>query len=111
MAVYFASKAYVNSFSAALSAEVAGTGVTVTCLAPGVVRTAFFDRCLVGQTRLFKLAPRSNSPATAEAGWRGFKACKRLVIPRWIDRLITTICVAVPDGVLLRFIARFQRLR
>ena len=111
MALYFASKAYVNSFSAALSAEVAGTGVTVTCLAPGVVRTAFFERCLVGQTRLFKLAPRSDAPATAEAGWRGFKAGKRLVIPRWIDRVITTICVVVPDSVLLRFIARFQRLR
>jgi short-subunit dehydrogenase len=111
MAVYFASKAYVNSFSAALSAEVAGTGVTVTCLAPGVVRTAFFDRCKVGKTRLFKLAPRSNAPATAAAAWRGFKAGKRLVIPRWIDRAITAICVAVPDSMLLRFIARFQRLR
>jgi short-subunit dehydrogenase len=111
MAVYFASKAYVNSFSAALSAEVAGTGVTVTCLAPGVVRTAFFERCSVGQTRLFKLAPRSDAPATAEAGWRGFKAGRRLVIPRWFNRVITTICVVVPDSLLLRFIARFQRLR
>jgi short-subunit dehydrogenase len=76
-----------------------------------VVRTAFFDRCLVGQTRLFKLAPRSDAPATAEAGWRGFKAGKRLVIPRWINRVITTICVIVPESVLLRIIARFQRLR
>ncbi len=63
MAVYFASKSYVNSFSAALASEVTGTGVTVTCLVPGVVRTAFFDRCSVGQTRLMKLMPRSESHA------------------------------------------------
>jgi short-subunit dehydrogenase len=39
----------MNSFSAALAAEVEGGGVTVTCLAR-VVRTAFFERCSVGQT-------------------------------------------------------------
>jgi short-subunit dehydrogenase len=44
MAVYHASKAYVQSFSAALAAEVADTGVTVTCLSPGVVRTPLVDR-------------------------------------------------------------------
>jgi short-subunit dehydrogenase len=57
MSTYFASKAYVNSFTAALAAEVSGTGVTVTCLSPGFVRTAFFERCARGQTRLFKIAP------------------------------------------------------
>ncbi len=40
MAAYFASKAYVKSFTTALSAEVAGSGVTITCLNPGVVRTS-----------------------------------------------------------------------
>ena len=49
MAVYYASKAYVNSFSAALALEVAGSGVTVTCLTPGVVRTPFFRAARSGK--------------------------------------------------------------
>ena len=111
MAAYYASKAYVNSFSAALAAEVAGSGVTVTCLAPGVVRTAFFERCSVGQSRLMKLMPRSNSPAIAAAGWRGFKAGRRLVIPRWIDRFSVAVCILLPQSLLTRFVAWMQQPR
>jgi uncharacterized protein len=110
MSTYYASKAYVRSFTAALAAETAGTGVTVTCLAPGVVRTAFFDRSSIGQTRLFKMAPRSNAPETAAAGWRAFKAGKRLVIPRLVDRVIVTVSNFLPDAIQLRFVSRFQRL-
>ena len=62
MSTYYASKAFVNSFSAALSAETAGTGVTVTCLAPGVVRTAFFERC-GGRTK-----PADEADAAVERG-------------------------------------------
>ena len=111
MAAYYASKAYVNSFSAALAAEVAGSGVTVTCLAPGVVRTAFFERCSVGQSRLMKLMPRSNSRDVAEVGWRGFKAGKRLVIPRLIDRISVAISVLLPQSLLTRFVGWLQRPR
>jgi short-subunit dehydrogenase len=111
MAAYYASKAYVNSFSAALAAEVAGSGVTVTCLTPGVVRTAFFERCAVGQSRLMKLMPRSNSPDVAEVGWHGFKAGKRLVIPRLIDRISVAISLLLPQSLLTRFVGWLQRPR
>jgi short-subunit dehydrogenase len=111
MALYFASKAYVRSFSAALAAELAGSGVTVTCLAPGVVRTAFFERCAVGHTRLFKIAPRSNADATAAAGWRGFRAGKRVVIPRLVNRMIASLCIVLPDRALARLIFALQRPR
>jgi uncharacterized protein len=109
MAVYYASKAYVNSFSAALASEVAGTGVTVTCLAPGVVRTAFFARCSVGQTRMMKLMPRSNVADTAEAGWRAFRAGKHLVIPRLGDRIIMGFVKLLPHSVLVRLVSALQR--
>lgn len=111
MASYFASKAFVRSFTAALAVEVAGTSVTVTCLVPGVVRTPFFDHCLVDQTRLFKIAPRGNAAEIAAAGWRGFKAGKRVVIPRLVDRLIATFCTLIPDRALLRLISALQRPR
>src|SRR6266481_4028548 len=96
MAVYHASKAYVQSFSAALAAEVADTGVTVTCLSPGVVRTPLVDRLPLARTRLVKLAPRSNARDTARAGWRGFRAGKSLVIPRMVDRVLATIFFLLP---------------
>jgi uncharacterized protein len=109
MSTYYASKAYVRSFTAALAAEAAGTGVTVTCLAPGVVRTAFFERSGIGQTRLFKMAPRSNAPDIAETAWRAFKAGKRLVIPRLVDRVIVTVCNFLPDAIVLRIVSAYQR--
>ncbi len=109
MALYYASKAYVNSFSAALATELAGSGVTVTCLAPGVVRTPFFERATVGKTRLFKLAPRANVADVAAAGWRGFKSGKRLVIPRVMDRIIAGASSLMPSGALLWLVARLQR--
>lgn len=96
MAVYHASKAYVQSFSAALAAECAGTGVTITCLSPGVVRTPLVDRLPLARTRLVKLTPRSNARDTASAGWRGFRAGKRLVIPRMIDRVIAASFSLLP---------------
>jgi short-subunit dehydrogenase len=110
MAAYFASKAYVKSFSLALAAEVAGTGVTVTCFNPGVVRTPFFQRCNVN-TRLFKIVPRANADDTAEAGWRAFKAGKRLIVPRFMNRVIAGFCSIVPDSLLLRLVFALQRMR
>ena len=71
VALYSASKAYVRSFTAALGAELAGTGVTVTCLAPGIVRTALFMRTPLGQTRLNKILPRADAAEGRRDGLAG----------------------------------------
>jgi short-subunit dehydrogenase len=54
MAVYFASKSYVLSFSEALSAELEGTNVTVTALCPGPTKTNFIRRASLGESPLFQ---------------------------------------------------------
>jgi hypothetical protein len=111
MAVYYASKAYVRSFTAALAEELAGSGVTVTCLSPGVVRTGLFNRVTIGQTRLFKLMPRANATETAEAGWRAFRAGKRLVIPGLTNQIILRTCLLLPAAVVFRLVSALQRER
>ena len=57
MAVYYASKAYVLSFSEALSNELQGTGVTVTTLCPGPTQTGFEKAASLQESGLFKTMP------------------------------------------------------
>jgi uncharacterized protein len=102
MAVYYATKAYVRSFSQSLAMEVHGSGVTVTCLTPGFVRTAFFDRCKVGDTSVSKLFPRMNADRVAQAGWQAFRARRRTCIPGWENRVIAQLLRLTPEFVLLR---------
>lgn len=109
MAVYYASKAYVRSFSAALAAEVADSGVTVTCLCPGVVRTPLLENSPASRTRLYKLMPRTSARKAAEAGWHGFRAGKRVVIPRLTDRFIAWLAALLPHGLSARIVAVLQR--
>jgi hypothetical protein len=59
MAVYYATKAYVLSFSEAIANELRNTGVTVTCFCPGATHTDFAQRAGVANSRLFKLGAMS----------------------------------------------------
>jgi short-subunit dehydrogenase len=87
MAVYYASKAYVLSFSEALSHELAGTGVTVTCLCPGPTRSEFQKTAGIGHVKLFTYAAMKAAPV-AEAGYRGLMRGKRLVIPGLLNKIM-----------------------
>lgn len=88
MALYYATKAYVRSFSDALHAEVAGTGVTVTGVNPGPVRTDFFGRSNAHVSHMSKLVSRLDASYVAQAGWRAFKAGRREVIPGLTHRIL-----------------------
>ena len=79
MAGYYASKAYVNSFSEALAEELRGTGVTVSCLCPGTTRTPFIGKAGVDTTPLFKLLPMDPA-AVARTGYRAMMNGRPLVI-------------------------------
>jgi short-subunit dehydrogenase len=109
MALYYASKAFVNSFSAALATEVAGSGVSVSCLAPGFVITPFFERCPEAQSRLFQLMPRSTARDTALAGWHGFKAGKAMITPDVRNRLVVSLSKLLPQRLVLHLVGLLQR--
>ncbi len=80
MAVYYASKAYVLSFSEALANEVNGSGVTVTCLCPGPTNTNFAKRAGNDGSRLFKKIGGMSAETVARDGYRGLLTGKTVVI-------------------------------
>ena len=88
MAVYYATKAYVLSFSEALANEVAGTGVVVSCFCPGATETGFQKRAGIENSRLFKKIGAMNVETVARDGYRGLMAGKTLVISGTRNRLV-----------------------
>jgi short-subunit dehydrogenase len=80
MAVYYATKAYVISFSEALANELKNTGVTATCLCPGATDTGFQGRAGIENIKLFKTLRPMDAKTVARDGYRGLMAGKTLVI-------------------------------
>jgi short-subunit dehydrogenase len=107
MAVYYATKAYVLSFSEALANEVAGTGVTVTALCPGPTETGFSSRAGSEQSRLFK-GPTMDARTVAEAGYAGLMAGKPVVIPGLRNRLLAFGVRLAPRRVVTQIARRMQ---
>lgn len=77
-AVYFATKAYVNSVSKAVASELEGTGVTVTALCPGAVKTEFAESAGMGHTKLFENA--ATPETTAAQGYTAMESGRLEVI-------------------------------
>jgi len=88
MAVYYATKAYVLSFSEALAEELAGSGVTVTTLAPGATRTGFQAQAKMDEARLFRRPTVMTSEAVARAGYEGLMRGERIVIPGLVNKAL-----------------------
>ncbi len=112
MAVYYASKAYVLSFSEALSAELAPLGVSVTALCPGPVATGFqaragFPRRMTNGMRHIALPPSE----VARAGYNGMMAGKRVVLPGMATRITAWSAPFMPKGWSLRLISSLQMRR
>jgi len=80
MAVYFATKAYVLSFSEALSNEVIGTGVTVTALCPGATESGFSEAAAMTESALFKGKRLPDSKSVAEFGYTAMMKGKAVAI-------------------------------
>lgn len=86
MATYFASKAYVASFSLALHHELADKGIRVSALCPGPVKTAFWERANADKTIYVRLAQKPD--IVARSAWRGLKRNKALIVPGILGKSI-----------------------
>jgi len=80
LAVYYATKAYVISFSEAIANELQHSGVTVTCFCPGATHTGFAKRAGTEKSRLFKQFGAMSGEKVAQAGYRAVMEGRTLVI-------------------------------
>ena len=100
MAVYYASKAYVLSFSEALAWELRGR-VRVTALCPGPTPTGFQDRAQGVRESRIRLVPTLTAEQVAEQGWRGFERGRRIVVPGLLNKIGVALAPRQPRGLTL----------
>lgn len=90
MAAYYASKAFVLSFSEALAHEVRGSGVSVTAVCPGPVSTGFQRAAGFPPERGPRALLRLSADRVAEVAYRGIVRGRRVVVPGWLNRVVVT---------------------
>ena len=88
MAVYYATKAYVLSFSQAIADEVRDTGVTVTAFCPGPTDTRWADVAGVKQSRMFTRLAVADATSVARAGYAAMMSGRRVAVPGAVNRLV-----------------------
>jgi short-subunit dehydrogenase len=108
MAVYYASKAFVLSFSEALWEEGRGSGVNVSCLCPGPTRSKFRERAGTDATRLSRIAASMSSMSVARVGYRAWRRNQRVAIPGLRNRVVARLVAFAPRRALLRAVHRLQ---
>jgi short-subunit dehydrogenase len=88
MAIYYASKAYVLSFTEAIAEELAGTGVTATALCPGVVPSGFQEAAgLRDDAPMVKSPGAKSAQYVARAAYDGMMHGKRVIIPGTLNKV------------------------
>jgi hypothetical protein len=108
MAVYYASKAYVLSFSEGLNNEVQGSGVNVTALCPGPTSTGFQARAQMEESRLVQGRKIMDVETVADAGYRALMSRQAVVIPGFMNRVQANIPRFLPRFLLPQIVRNAQ---
>lgn len=111
MAVYYASKAFISSFSRALSEELKPAGVSVTVLHPGLTTTGFQARAGLHNLAALGKVPGASAMSVAEAGYEALMAGRRTIVPGLGNKIGAVVLPLIPDGILLPVVHRIQRTR
>jgi hypothetical protein len=104
--IYFATKAFVLSFSQALSEELEDTGVTVTALCPGSTKTEFFERANMKNMRRDSLM--MDAGVVAQIGYRGLMRGKRVVIPGRLNKVMSTLTNFIPTRLTTKIVRKIN---
>lgn len=112
-AIYYATKAYVRSFSEALAEELRGKGVRVTALCPGPVRTGFQARAGFAYDGDMRAVTPALLPAkeVARQGYEALLRGRRVVVPGLANKILVWVGRAAPRAILLPLLARAQQAR
>ena len=108
MAVYYASKAFVLSFSEALWKEAEGTGVHVSCLCPGPTESKFRERAGTGKTKLSRVGTPMSSESVARVGYRAFQKNRRVIVTGMRNKLLAGLAPFLPRKMLLSTVYDLQ---
>lgn len=108
MSVYFASKNYVLRFSEALSEELVGSGVSVTCLCPGPTKTSFGKSAHVSKTHS-TANPRTTAQQVAAFGWKHMQVGTRVAIHGISNRIAIQLTRFVPRNLVAKLVKIIQR--
>jgi short-subunit dehydrogenase len=109
MAVYYATKAYVQSFTEAVAEEVAGSGLRVTCLSPGPTVTEFAAHAGIEGSKLMRRKSLMSAPDVARAGYIGWGKGRVLVIPGMTNTVGTWAVRFLPRRVVRKLISGLNR--
>ncbi|MDI6802377.1 MAG: SDR family oxidoreductase [Bacteroidota bacterium] len=104
MAVYYATKSFVVSFSQAIATELEGSGVTVTCLCPGPTVSGFQNTAGMKKSKIMKLLKFSSSHDAALYGYHAMNKGKRLAIQGLMNRIFVCLVKFIPAGFVLKLI-------
>jgi uncharacterized protein len=108
MAVYYATKAYVLSFSEALANELEGTGVTVTALCPGPTESGFQKRADMEQSKLVSGQKIMDAETVAKIGYRGLMENKTVVIPGLKNQILAQSIRITPRNLVTKIVRNLQ---
>jgi short-subunit dehydrogenase len=108
MAVYYASKAYVLSFSEAIAAELDGTGVTVTALCPGPTASGFQATAKLGRSRLIAGRRLPTARSVAEAGYDAMMAGRTVFVPGGLNKLTVMMPRVMPRRLMAKIVEKAQ---
>jgi uncharacterized protein len=108
MAVYYATKAYVLSFSEALSEELKGTGVTVTCLCPGPTASGFQAAASIENSKLVNGKKLPSSKQVAEYGYRAMLKGKVVAVEGFMNNLMAASVSFVPRSMVRKMVKKIQ---
>lgn len=111
MSVYYATKAFVLSFSQALTRELKGTGVKVTALCPGPIRTNFDNAADLGESGLFKNLKVWDPDTVAQFGYKNMKKGKSLCVCGFLNKIIVFANRFAPRSLVRNMVYNIQKIQ